>query len=543
MTQMLVAPGPGDSAEHALFTRLIVEHKGIPDSYRPLLPIDHFGSYPVGFHTIAAMMILLDTIQLHRETFFISAFTYVLITLALYLFLYRWFHPVIAAITSTIVMIFSTYPQLIFHWGGNPTALGFFFAIMSTILLEEAHKTFSVTTIIVAALCSAATLLTHVNPALTLFYVYGFFALARLPIITHSQQTQSMRLFCIFIPACLILIASYLTYFEFGFSAAEQAEFMKKPYDHAVSVSTSMPKQLYVLLAPAMQLVGFTSIPLIVLGFAGAITCFRKKMRQAIPHCIFFCSISILIMNAYYWLLPLTFALFPDRISLFFILPVSYFVGISIQEIRRFPKLLITGAICFFVLGAVYYTANPVIDFVHSPYGIDRTSVSFSEASELALFQLFGGPFFLYLFGMQPDSVVTEADISVFAWIQQNIPENSMFLNNPGSAGSWIPALAYRPILFPHVPGNLHTELFTAYNLTDYIKVNPDKSSPHSVLYNFSLLIAQPQALKERGVRYVYTGPRSIFNPVFTERDFPDRKVVYMKEGVIIYQLDWSCLS
>ena len=159
MTQLFVAPGNGDMSEHTYPVVLILWNEGLPDSYQPLLPIDHFGAYATGFHTIAALFSWFGNIPEYQATFLVSVLAHALITLGLYVLLRIYFSWHVAGITSFFASFFTTYPQLIFHWGGNPTVLSFFFVLIfaAVHLGEQTTKG-----MLFSALFLIASLLTHV---------------------------------------------------------------------------------------------------------------------------------------------------------------------------------------------------------------------------------------------------------------------------------------------------------------------------------------------------------------------------------------------
>lgn len=523
MTQMIVAPGPGDSSEHAYPTRLIIENNGIPKSYRPLLPIDYFGSYPAGFHTISALISLVKPdIALYRATFFVSSITYVLIQLALFVFLSRFFSLWISFLSSFFGLFFTTYPQLIYHWGGNPTALSFYFGIVGVYLLYELHIAAKWWQWGITAMILVSALLTHANPAMTIFYAYMplffFYHLQKNTKQTLKNTTYLMLL-------AFILLAPYLLNFEMGLSENELAELKQKPTDHAVWMN-GIGTLNYLLYVP-FQLIGYTSIPFVIISALGIFLVPRHLWKYV---GLFLVGEAIILYNALAGILPLTVSLMPDRMTLIALIPLSICVASLFSKLSR--KVVSCIISILFITGYFVYGSSDNFAFSTSPYNTDRTGMTVNGIVKIAFFQAFAGPAHLFVFGMKEDSWVTEADLEAFRWIEKNTPQDALFFNMPGT-GVWIPALAYREVVLPHVPLNYHTEVFTEFNLTPFIKCDMDYSTPHTCEFNETLFLFDKNNLLKRNINYIYYNAHDENSISYLN----ELQLVYNKSNIIVRRI------
>ncbi|NTV23864.1 MAG: hypothetical protein HGA85_05855, partial [Nanoarchaeota archaeon] len=118
-----IAASGADMSMHTYITRLIVESGTLPKNYSPILDIPTFTSFPIGFHTISAIISLFTGIPSYRSAFIISCLSYALLSLSLYLFLKRHVSKE-AAMSSSLIFSFLTWnPQGFAAWGGSPTIL------------------------------------------------------------------------------------------------------------------------------------------------------------------------------------------------------------------------------------------------------------------------------------------------------------------------------------------------------------------------------------------------------------------------------------
>lgn len=534
MTQLFVAPGNGDMSEHTYPVVLILWNEGIPNSYQPLLPIDHFGAYAAGFHTVAALFSWFGNIPEYQATFIVSVLAHALITLGLYVFLRMYFSWQVAGITSLFTGFFTTYPQLIFHWGGNPTVLSFFFVLLFVAIHLSEQTTKGM---LFSALFLIASLLTHVVPFLSLFYTVIFVYLLFFMYLVFKKESikpHISRISTMYFMMFLFLFP-YLYYLHIDVTG-EKELFQKVYYSHAAFPAVKLSLLGELLTIGPVQSIAYTSIPIFLVAIGGGYILWTQNKRLFFLCTAFFFAICLLLVNIKFWILPFTYAFRSDRVSMLFLLPYSFFAASLVKLYKKTIFLLI---ITLLLGGGIFFWAQPSL-FSTSPYAIDRTQITITHALTLGLFQFLGGPVYLFLFGMEEDSLVTQEDINAFLWIRENIPKDALFLNNKIDAGTWIPAIAYRPIVLPQVPGNFKEEILAAYNLSKFMKDETDPSLTRS--RSLAYLPTDADELRERKISYVYIGKkyRTEPYPILKRTDFinrPEFELVYDQGGVTIFKV------
>jgi hypothetical protein len=124
-----------------------------------------------------------------------------------------------------------------------------------------------------------------------------------------------------------------------------------------------------------------------------------------------------LIINSMYWLLPLSYAMYPERVALLLLVPCAVGIGALLNAVCR---LLPRREIMLWVMAAV-------ILFI---------AVRHNE-------KLFHNAFL-------PNTLVSEADLKAIQWLAETTAPGTVVQNSYGDAGLWIPAIAFRPITDPH---------------------------------------------------------------------------------------------
>ena len=246
--------------------------------------------------------------------------------------------------------------------------------------------------------------------------------------------------------------------------------------------------------------------------------------------------VFLMIVNAKYWLLPFSFALMTDRISLFFIIPFSLAAGGLAEQLVR--RKWFWAAVCLYLALAIGYFSGVDINYIRSPYSADRSAINAMDAVSLAAYQAIGGPAALFMFGMEDDSFITEADLQAFAWIREHTQPGDIFMND--QSGKWIPVMTHRPIIFAHAPANYHSELQRAYNLTPFFTSEYRIGSTVTRQLNVTHFLSNAANVRERGVKYAYIGKKYLFRPGLDPAFFldnPDYEPVYNEDGVLIFKV------
>jgi hypothetical protein len=167
---MSIPPG-ADITMHGYITRLIIDNNGLPQTYDPIIPNSHFGSYSAGYQALNAMMCAFNHSLMRLSINLISVSVYPFALLSL-IFLYRQFASERTAIYAGIITFMANSSlQSTIGWGGNPTILAFAFCLLCFGAIIHAARNADVFVFRSAAFILAAIPLVHAIPALTFIYL------------------------------------------------------------------------------------------------------------------------------------------------------------------------------------------------------------------------------------------------------------------------------------------------------------------------------------------------------------------------------------
>ena len=152
-----------------------------------------------------------------------------------------------------------------------------------------------------------------------------------------------------------------------------------------------------------------------LLGFM-ALACFWSP--TTIPSMICVLIVIGLIINSMYWILPFSYAIYPERVVLLLLLPFALGIAALLNGVRQVltPKQVMLWAVAALILFAA----------VHH--------------NEKLLYR-----------GLIPNALVTTADLQVMRWIQENTEYSVVSHSRYGDAGLWLPTIAFRGITDPHL--------------------------------------------------------------------------------------------
>jgi hypothetical protein len=183
-----------------------------------------------------------------------------------------------------------------------------------------------------------------------------------------------------------------------------------------------------------------------------------------------------LVINSMYWLLPLSYAMYPERVALLLLLPFAVGIGALLDGVRRLvPRrdVLLWGMAAVTLFVAIHHNEK------------------------------------LFRKGVLPNTLLGEADLKAIHWLAEATPPGTVIQNQYGDAGLWIPAIAFRPVTDPHLNPFIFDEFRSA---TSELK-------PRYVYVGKRKLLGEPISLREF-------------------ESAPDRyQKVYDQDGVIVYKI------
>ncbi len=507
------APPGGDITMHTYNSLLITLWQKIPESYQPIFDMKGFGAQPQGFSILSAIFAFLSNLPIYRATFFISCFTYFLIFGGFYVFLRSFLSPKSSLATAIILLVFSRDPQNFYLWGGTPSILAFFFSLISFYFFvqEIKNERISFLNIFLFNLFLAAGFLTHFIPLAGFLIILLIITLYEL-VFYHQKRRLLLKKIFLSILFFSILSFSYFIIFKKTITSERewQVIFNWNDYLWQDDFATRFICQKFAFLGsflllflPFIKMVITISLPILILVIIGLIIRRKDIGNEKLLLLLFLPVLIILYLNLFLKI-KFTRIFYPERISLYFHLPIGIFIGKLMEKIfyEKIKKILI----CFIIYVVMVITILK-ISFK------DKDFLQYRE-KEKPILKLIGYEFlcrnfYRYLF-WQGNYSLKENDLEAFEWIKKNC-EKGIILTNYSDAGIWIPAVLGRPVYLAHIVFNLFDEY------EEFIK--------KSKLEDF---------------KYLYIGSKTIGqNIFFTNEDLPREAVkkIYQNKGVTIYQV------
>jgi hypothetical protein len=416
-----LAPAGADVTMHGYMAALIVAQDTVPSSHEPLLPIDRFGAYPAGFQALMALMSLLGGLPVYRSALLMEVTTLSLLTLAFYRFLRVFWDRPISAMVALLVTFLPRNPQFFIQWGGDPTLLALALLVTVLGLLPWLRKRLEPGAWALCALIAAASVLTHLIPVIGL--LYAIIPLAVYVGICEKGIWQGTGLLImrnilgISLISALLLAVCLPHLFSTEVSAAE-VEWVRRFQQQwsggawggtLANALVTIPHYLVEKVFGGTFL-ALSCLGMLVLGY--------RRPRLAIASLIWMLTVVGLIINSMYWVLPLSYGLYPERVALLLLLPLAVSIGALLDGVRSlFPKAALP---IWMMAAAVLFTSI--------------------RENERLLYR-----------GLAAHCLLTEADLQAMQWLQVNTNPGDVIQNRYGDGGLWIPAVAFRGITDPHL--------------------------------------------------------------------------------------------
>jgi hypothetical protein len=474
-----LAPAGADMSMHSYLAALIVAMDAVPSSHRPLLPIDGFGAYPVGFSVLTALISLVGDLPVFRSALLMEVITVSFLTVAFYRFLRVFWDRQTSAMVALLVTFLPRNPQYFIQWGGDPTLLALAFLVMGLGSLPSFKTRMSPGAWCICALLATASVFTHLIPVIGgLYAVIPVMAYAGLcGLLARRGERRHIIWNLLGIGAiCAILLAPSLPNLLSVHVSTGEIEWVKhfQRLDSGGAWGGTLGNALVTI--PQYLTEKIFGGHFLTLSCLGLITLSYCRPHLAVPSIICVFTVIGLVINSMYWVLPFSYAIYPERTALLLLLPFSLGIGALLDGVRHvFAKKYFT-----------VYIMAALISFV---------SVRYNDE--------------LLYKGLVPNSLVTKADMEAMRWIQDNTEPGVVFRNYYGDAGLWIPAIAFRGITEPHL--------------------NP---------FYFDEFRAASTGLE---ARYVYVGKKKALGAPISLDEFesaPDRyRKVYDRDGVVIYEI------
>ena len=496
----------GDMSAHAYMTELIVMRDGLPETYEPFLPIGGFGSFPPGFHALAAIETLLGGIPTYRSTihalcFSLAALTFTLAALLRGIGVSR----TGATLGAAGALVLARNPQFFEHWGGAPTLLSA--AILFLVLRDGLRLTESCTVGFLArlGLLSAGALLIHQLPVASFLYAFPVVVALR----TGRDYTAWVRMAR---NGAVVLAVAIALGVPFTGRAPlsippEVAAFMHDWFrtENARALSLQAPALrtlgaggLAGRIGPqtwpfyAIYYLGVLPMALLVLGLT------VRWLRERGPATALATALVgvhvVLFAGGLTETLPFWPSLYPSRTGIWLAPALAIALAglnslVSVYIHRRI--LFAAGALWLglFALEGVRLSAYQFGTAYYESARAGRTSIAGILANEAI-----GGAFWNATFS-RDNAVLTPDDLRAFAWVREHTPPGAVFATNYGDGGNLITAVAHRAVINPHFNlAPFHQRELEEWRQTpiDYIYVSSEASPAYPRTYTAEALDRDP---------------------------------------------------
>jgi len=427
-------PAGADMSMHTYITALIINADGVPNSYQPLLNIESFNTFPVGFHVISALIALLTQMEAYKAAFIFTCFVYFLLTGAFYCLLRYYFSRPISMITAFWFTFLIKACQGFIGWGGNPSTFAFIFALLflSAIIRIDTWRSPYVP---IAAFLLTGLFQTHTIIFVHSFYILGipclYLMLASKKAIRSVSPAMGLLIACFFLFSTPYLIQ--LDYDIVTDALIERIKTWVRTMSHVWSGSFSnfywsipvyIDKQLFFNNMWFSFPIRMMSVLFSLAGLA-VIIC---KHRNLLWPCFAIMGMTVLIiLNTQYWILPLSFIIIPERVPIFATIPLALMGAFGLEKLantlwrqsifrKSIFKPAISGLLLLLMITGGAYTVGKHYAGVIS--------------------------------GLSP---VTDDDIKGFEWLKTYTTVSDTIETQYGDAGLWIPGMVGRKCTTTHV--------------------------------------------------------------------------------------------
>lgn len=406
-----VAPG-ADMSMHSYTTRLILDAGGLPSGYRPLLPVDSFGASAPGLPTLAAILSALSGVPAYRGALLAACLSLVLVSLSVYAFVRSRVGAPAAVLAMLLATLAARDPQAHFEWGGNPTVLSLALATYGLVQLERVGGPIWTGAVVAAALAFSAAVVTHPVIPFVLVFVLPVVLLYRLWTSASNARRRLVVRWAALGGAALLILMPYAARWHVSLSAAELAwirRWQTLPPHIPPGPVWAYPVTWiwYVGMRLGVIYAGWVALALLARRWVSAGTIREELLAGG--------TTLLIVVNALVWILPQSYALYPDRVALLLVPWSARLVGLTLQGCfehgsRAVRAALIPAAVVSALVGTAVWFA-PAIASVP----------------------------------------VADDDLAAIRWLDAETPKDAVIENNYGDAGIWIPALAGRAVCTPHV--------------------------------------------------------------------------------------------
>lgn len=563
----LVAAPWVDGYHHTLITQLILEQRGLPDSFAPYLAVERF-YYHFGFHSLAATVALVSGLGVTQAVLWTGQALCVLTVPAIYLVgrrLVTW--PLAAALAAALPAGLYWFPAYYLSWGRFTQLAGLVLLPVAGVLAFApllpglADRRRRAAAVVPGALAAAGLVLVHYRVALAFGIAVAVFG------VTATVRSSRRRLLARHLVAvtllALLLAAPWLGRLWWdGVGTLRAAS--SGWYAGAAEVDT-VPAWLFTV-GQNLFWFGLAAVGLVAAALA--------RRRSAVPVLVTLALVTAAANPARFGL-PSSWMLPAFAVAIAAWLPVG--VGLAYLadgslDLLRSPKtgrragtdwlgFVATGLVVLWagrlqglaasagsspIQWAIGFACAVGLAVAWRPAAL-RTRRPLSKASRLAWA---AAVLALGLAGtwssrdvLNTDLVLlTHADLAAAGWVRANTPPEARFLVRSGmwqlgtyrglDGGYWLPVLTGRATTMPAIFYNYGTREYGAASTALAERVSRAGELSDEALVSL---------MREAGAGYVYLGPATAAHEGGLTRErlegVPELERVYDRDGVVVFRL------
>jgi hypothetical protein len=497
----------GDMSAHAYIAELLVMRDGLPETYEPFLPVSGFGSFPPGFHTLAAIETLLLGVPTYRSTIHVVCFSLTALTFTLAALLRGvGVGRAGASLGAAGALVLALNPQFFEQWGGAPTLLAaalVFLALRDGLRLAEPCPAGFLARL---GLLSGGALLVHQLPVVSFLYVFPVAAALRAG-RDYAAWVRITRN-----GAVVLAVAGALAVPFFGRAplsippevAAWAHDWFRTETENALRLQGQALRALGA--SGLAGTIGPQTWPFYVVTYLGVLSTALlalgltvRWLRERGPATALGTALVsfnlVLFAGGLTETLPLWPSLYPTRIGIWLTpaLAVAFagLTSLASAYVRR--RTLFVVGILWLGLFAAEGLRLSTERFGKAYY--ESAQAGLSSAAGIVTNEAAGGAFWVATFS-RDNAVLTADDLRAFAWIRAHTPPGAVFATNYGDGGNLIAAVAHRVVLDPHF--NLaffyqrELEEWRRRTPIDYIYVSSEASPAYPRTYTATALDWDP---------------------------------------------------
>ena len=436
-------PSAGDLTMHATATELIVHWNGLPPSQEPLLPFGRFGQNAPGFHAVAALVRLATGVPSYEAALVVGLLALLLVALALCALcaqLQGQGRERARVVGCFGVVFLLRNPQQIVCWGGLPTILSLALVLMSMayVLRFVRHAQFD--DAFRAGAMGAGALVTHTLPVVAALASLGALVLLALVFKPHAQSSRLLLGAAMATGTGLALAWPFVQVMPTA-PPAWALQWAQAWFELEVRPVASALQPLLANLSGwssiLAELVLGAGYAVSYIGLLATLICGLWLVRSSRPWGLAawasmttLCVVQVLYYCGRQQVGPWWFTLYPSRVHLYLVIPAAVAAIWGVRQLARSQQLRIVAV------------AVVALACVIEPLGMGAVGTNDHGGGVVGAWWR--------TYSDRANADVRADDLSVMAYIANNLDDTAVIGNNDGDGGQLIPAVAHRKVTHPH---------------------------------------------------------------------------------------------